>query len=108
MASDPPPPRSVNDDVNATGGHQDNRVVSQDNEVIGESEIDKAKHQVLCVDDKTQACIKKDDDHDKWKPVIDTSEKDKMLMPPPGAFLRPSAGYNSYNNITDFPHNISP
>ena len=88
MASEPP--RLVgDDDVDAGGGHQDNRIVSQENKVTGDGKKDKAEHRVLCVDDKPQSCGKKDD---KWKPVVDGSEKDKLLMPPPGGFLRPSAG----------------
>lgn len=88
MASDPA--RSVGDDVNTTGDHQDNRVVSQENEVTGESKRDKVEHRA---DNESQASIKKDDD--KWKPVVNASEKDKILMPPPGGFLRPPTGYNS-------------
>ena len=90
MASDPP--RLVGDDVDATGDHQNNRVVGQEIEVTGEGKKGKAEHRVLCVNDKSQDWIKKDDDHDKWKPVVDASKKDKILMPPPGSFLRPSAG----------------
>ena len=100
------PPRSVGDDVDATGnsGHHNNRIVAQENEVTDESNRDKAECQVLCADDQSQASVNKD--NDKWKPVVDASEKDTLLMPPPGGFLRSSAGETT-NNITDFLHTVS-
>lgn len=63
------------------------------NEVDANDKKYEAEEQKLvCTDDKSQLNIKKDDD--KWKPVVDGSENDKLLMPPPGGFLRPSAGEN--------------
>ena len=92
MASDTP--RSVSDDVDTTSsGCQDNRIVSQRSKATDQDDQDDqdtVEQQVLCTGDKSQSCIEKN--NDKWKPVSDTSEKDKLLMPPPGGFLRPPAG----------------
>ena len=98
VASDTP--QSVSDAVDTTSdvdttssGCQDNKIVSQHSEATGEDNQETVELQVLCTGDKLHPRTEKN--NDKWKPVIDTSEKDKLLMPPPGGFLRSTAGYNN-------------
>ena len=73
--------------------HQD-RVANQESkedESDAEVKIAETKeYKLINTDEKSEPYIKKD--YDKWKPIIDASEKDKMLMPPPGSFPRLPTG----------------
>lgn len=92
------PPQSSVDDVDtisSNSSHQDG-VASNEGKVGAEEEKDRTG-QIL---DKSQACVINKDD--KWRPVIDASEKDVLLMPPPASFLRLSAGYKQLNMLTNF------
>ena len=86
MASEAPR-LDIND--TASSGRQD-RVASQESRTADQDEQVK-DHKVVCSDKESWLHVSKKDD--KWKPIIDPSEEDKRLMPPPpGCFLRPSPG----------------
>ena len=79
------------DDV-LDNSHQD-RVANQESKDESDAEVKIAEtkeYKLINTDEKSEQYIKKD--YDKWKPIIDASEKDKMLMPPPGSFPRLPAG----------------
>lgn len=70
----------------------EDRISGQESKCTGTALAERAEHSKVNIlhagDDnkKSQMHV----DADKWKPVL--AEKDKLLMPPPGGFLRPSAG----------------
>ena len=83
----------------APGNSGQDRVTDQDSKVdeVDAAEIKKDEtKEYRLIDNKSEPRFKKDkwkpQDDDKWKPVIDDSEKDKILMPPPGGFSRLPAG----------------
>ena len=72
--------------------HQD-RVTNQESKEDESDEVKIAEtkeYKIINTDEKSEPYITRD--YDKWKPIIDASEKDKMLMPPPGSFPRLPAG----------------
>ena len=88
--------RSIDD---TPGNRHQDRVTNQESkvdEVDAEVKKDETKeYKLIDTDDKSELHFKNDKwkpQDDKWKPVIDDSEKDKILMPPPGGFSRLPAG----------------
>lgn len=81
-------PQPVSDEGNSNSCQ--GRITSRESEVVASGEDEEHKF-IICTDNKSQPHVKGGDD--KWKPVIEAGEKDKLLMPPPGHFLRPPGGF---------------